>query len=223
MQYLLVENQTTVLFGPSFWKPRLIQSILDDETTVDCIVPPAEPNSYLLLGSDTDGNVYEIFPVDLEIPAYDPIFQELSGPAWDYSNNIATGSYVVIDRAVHAIQTDLIRLAAQQRYIQEIAGTTVTLQSEEVSVATDRDTRNLYIQKFSTMTNIETVLWKFPKTWLTLTYSDMELLIKTVNDYVQSKFVWEQEIVNQIAMSTTVAELREITIVAAPTTPAIGA
>lgn len=207
MQYLLTENKQTVL-GPIFWRHRFIQSELDD-LEINFTVPPIEPNSYLKIT-----NSLEIFPIEsISQPLYDPTYEQLSGPTWTFTNNVANGSYTVVQKDLSIVKSELKNLAASERYKKEIAGVDTIVQGQNVHVDTSRDGRNIFIQKYFMMADTDTVQWKFPSTWLTLTKADLGLVVAAGATHIESQFVWEQGIVNQIETATTVNELEAIVIV----------
>lgn len=216
MQYILVENRETVLLGPTFWKYRFIQSELDD-LEVDYTVSPHEPQTYQKVS-----NNLEIFPiVELTSPAVDNIYQTLSGPFWTYEdiseegsevkNFVAKGEYTSIDIDIATVRNTLKTFAASERYKKEVAGTKVTIQNVEVSVSTDRDSKKNF--ESALVAGSESVQWKFPETWLTLSLDDLKSVVAAVNVYVQNQFNWEKGIVDQIDAAQTVEELKAIVIV----------
>lgn len=208
MQYLLVENKQTVLLGPIFWRHRFIQSELDD-LDITYTVPPVEPNSYLKFTDEL-----EIYPIaDLAIPQHDAIFEQLAGPFWNFDNQVATGHYTVLPRDLEAIKNDLRALAAAERYRKEVAGVQVTVQNTTVTVDTSRDGRNIFVQKYTLMADTDTVQWKFPETWLTLTRSELGVVVAAGAAHVQNQFDWESTIVAQITTAATVDDLRSIVVV----------
>ena len=216
MQYLLVENKQTILLGPIFWRHRFIQSELDD-LDIDYTVPPVEPNSYLKFTDEL-----EIYPIaDLAIPQHDAIFEQLAGPFWNFDNNVATGHYTVLPRDLEAIKNDLRALAAAERYRKEVAGVQVTVQNTAVTVDTSRDGRNIFVQKYTLMSDTDTVQWKFPETWLTLSRSELGAVVAAGAAHVQSQFDWESAIVDQIAAASTVDELKTIVIVEPVVAPGV--
>jgi hypothetical protein len=209
MQYVLTQNKQ-ILLGPIFWRHRQIQSELDDQE-VEFLIPPVEPNAYIEID-----NEFEIFPViGLEIPSHDPIYQQLAGPFWVFTD-VAAGSYAVVDKQLNVIKNELTALAASERYKKEVAGTTMTIQESEVSVATDRESRNVFTQKLVTMSDTDTVQWKFHEGWLTLSKTELTTVLNAVNSYVQTQFDWENSIVGQIAAASTAEELKEIVIIEEP-------
>ena len=207
MQYLLVENKETIHLGPLFWRHRFIQSELDD-LEVEYAVSPVEPNAYLKI---TDS--LEIFPIEsITQPSYDSTYEQLVGPLWAFTD-VAIGTYTVTSRELNVVKSVLKGLTAAERYKKEVAGVSVTIQGQEVVVDTSRDGRNIFVQKYQMMADIDVVQWKFPTTWLTLSKAELGLAVAAGAAYVEAQFVWEQRIVNQIEAAVTVDELKAVVIV----------
>lgn len=209
MQYVLVQNKQTILLGPINWRHRFIQTELND-LEVDFTLSPTEPNAYVKINDEL-----EIYPVTgLEIPSHNSTHEQLDGPYWTFVDGVAAnGTYNIAGKPVDAIKNELKALTAAERYKKEIAGIKLTVQGVEVALATDRDTRNLYVQKLITMTDTDTVQWKFNENWLTLTKEDMTNICNAVNAHVQTQYDWEANIVNQINSAADSAALQTITIV----------
>lgn len=208
MQYLIVENKEIIHLGPIFWRHRFIQSELDD-LEVEFAVPPVEPSGYLKITDQI-----EIFPItNLETPSYDPTYEQLNGPFWTFADDSAIGAYTVSAKPLDTIKNDLMSLAAAERYKKEVAGTKATVQGKEVFVDTSRDGRNVFIQKYMMMNDTDTVQWKFPDCWLTLTKLDLAAVISAGANHIEQQFVWEQSIVSQIEAAETVEQLKAIIII----------
>lgn len=211
MDYVLVENKTTVLWGALPWRHRFIQSELND-LEIDYTVSPTEPNSYIKINDSI-----EIFPVvEKNIPEHDGIYEELAGPFWNFENNVAKATYVKQNRNIDVIKGDLKNIAAAERYRKEISGTKTTIQGVEVTIDTTRETRNIFIQKYSIMDDTEVVQWKFPETWLTLTKQELKTVIDAGASYIQTQFDWEKSIADEIDSKQYVDDLKQIIIVPKP-------
>jgi hypothetical protein len=206
MNYVLVQNKQTILLGPIDWRYRFIQSELDD-LEVDYTASPTEPNGYLKINDEL-----EIYPVTLEMPSYDGMYQHLSGPHWEFIDEKALGEYVVLDRDIQFIKNDLKELASNERYKKQNAGTSLTLQDTEIFVDTSVDERNVFVHKILTMTDEETAHWKFSNVWLNVTKLELNTVLTTITNFVQEQFVWEKNIVDQIESSQTIDELKSIRI-----------
>lgn len=210
MQYLLVQNRSSVLLGPVFWQPRFIASVLAD-AGVDWTPPPVGPESVQQI---TDSA--EIFPViGITQPAYNPVFEQLAGPYWDYSDAGAVGHYNIVQRELSAIRSTLLDQTATERWRREIAGIQYTIGDQTVTVATDRESRNIYTQKILSLDDTTTVQWKFPQGWVIVTKADLIALLGAIDAHVQAQYDWEAGIVAQISAAQTVTELQEIVIIEA--------
>lgn len=206
MQYLIVENKQSVLLGPMDWRPRFFQSELDD-LEIDFQISPSEPMQYMKITDEV-----EIYPVAaINGPAdFDPIYQHLAGPFWIFENNVAVGTYTSADNSIEIIQANLKNIVAAERYKKEVAGTTIIVQGNQVFVATDRDSRNVFVQKLITMADSDTVQWKFADTWLELTKADLTSVVSSINSYVQAQYDWEKGIIDSINAAFTITELKSI-------------
>ena len=201
--YVLVENKQIIHLGPMGWKPRMFQSELND-LEVDFTVPPAEPG-YIQINEN-----FEIMPVSLDTPTHNPLFEELAGPFWTYENNTAIGHYTVHDGNIDSIKGNLKNIVAALRYNKEQTPFKYTIQGTEVTVDASRENRNIFVQKYQFMTDAETVDWKFPETWLTLTKAELGELVVAGATHIQTQFNWEKGYVDSIESSTTIDNLRNI-------------
>jgi hypothetical protein len=174
---------------------------------IEYVVSPVEPNEYVKIN-----DALEIYPVTgLEVPVHHSDYQQLAGPFWTFTD-VAHGTYNVVDRPFDVIKNTLKAQVSSERYRKEIAGIKLTIQDTEVSVATDRDSRNIYTQKLVTMGD-DVVQWKFSEAWLTLNKQELTQMLVDVNSHVQQQFDWESNIINQIDLAETVEQLKEIVIV----------
>ena len=96
---------------------------------------------------------------------------------------------------------------------KEILGTTATIQDHLVTIDTNRGAKDVFVQKYLLMAESDTVNWKFPETWLTLTKSDLGLCVTAANQYIQQCFDRELNISEQIDQSQNKQELLAVTIV----------
>jgi len=211
MNYLLVENKQFVVLGPLPWRQRMFQEEIND-LEINFKLPATGPEQYVKLNDE-----YEIYPVkELIVPSHDQVFEELAGPYWEFANLEAKGHYVAYYRQINAIQGIMKQIAANERYNKEILGTKTTIQNLEVTIDTGRDARNIFVQKYSLMQNGETVQWKFPEGWLTLSKEELSQCVSAGVTYIQNQFDWENSISQQIDSCTTIQELKNIVIVTPP-------
>lgn len=200
MNYVLAENKTTILLGPISWKPRFIQSELDD-LEVSFIVSPTEPNGYVYINDSL-----EIYPAEIADAVYDNIFEEPAGPFWSFKNEKAIGYYDIVPRNLIAINSSLKQLAAAERYRRECLGTQTTIGETVVSLYTDREGRRSY-QGLTTET---TISFKFPEGFVDISQLDIDNINSVISNYVQQQFDWEKDIVNRIDACNTHDELKAL-------------
>jgi hypothetical protein len=205
MKYILVEDRKIVHLVTD-WRYRFIQRELDD-LEIDFIAPPVE------VGYIKINNNFEIFPItSSEMPDYDPIFEQLAGPFYEYRVNEVAESYLLNNRSIESIKTSLKEKVAAMRYNKEVAGVKITIQGKEITIETDRDTRNIFVQKYMLMDDNSTSEWKFPEGWLTLTKLELGTIIQVGANYIQSQFDWERNVSDQVDVATNINELRNIEI-----------
>ena len=205
MKYLLVENKQIVHLGPMFWNHRMFQSELED-LDVSFKLSPSEPGALLRINDDL-----EIYPLeDISYPEYDSMFEQLVGPFWNFGQYYANGTFDKTDIDTNAVKSKLKELAAAERWKKESTPFKMTIQDVEVSVDASRDNRNIFVQKYQFMADGETVDWKFPEAWLTLTKAELGSVVLAGAAHIQAQFDWEKNLVDQIDAAVDNAELKVI-------------
>lgn len=200
-----------VLLGPIEWNPRFIASVL--QTDLDL---PFKPD---VKEVDKNRVPYEILPnvwarpVVPVVPEYDSKTQFLVGPYWSYTENEAIAEYRPEYKNLDLVKTELKQDLAAERYRKEVAGVKTTIQDVEVTVDTNRGDRDVFVQKFLLMGENDTVEWKFPEGWLTLTKSDLGAVVAAGVAHVQGAFSWELSKTLEIDAATTHEELMMVEIV----------
>lgn len=243
-KYLLIENRQIVHLGPVDWRPRFIQSEIED-LGIYFTVPPTE-QGYIRLSD----NVELIPVVDFESPVIDPNFEMPVGPTWNFNDVLLEGPekkvrsssaiavYDKKDKPLEEVRQTIINLTASIRYNKEQLGTKVVIRPEvldennnivspaiEVTADTSRDGRAIFVQVYSTMADGATVDWKFPEGWFNITKEELGLVIAGGFTYIQEQFVWEKSIIDRVYMAADMAELKaiydEINPVLEPTIPGV--
>lgn len=204
-----------VLLGPIEWNPRFISSVLQSDLDLNY-----QPN---ILASDEQKVPYEVLRnvwirrVTYNNEEHNPKIHTLMGPYWTYNGDEAIAEYRKQDKPLDIVKSELKQLVTARRYEKEIAGVKVTIQGIEVTVDTARGSRDVFVQKYLLMGDNDTVEWKFPETWLTLTKSDLGLAVQAGVAHVQSQFSWENAKFNEIDACTTLEELDAFVIEPKPT------
>jgi hypothetical protein len=211
MKYLLVQNKQTVLLGPIEWRPRFIQSELND------LFDNGEKAAAFTISLTETGYVdcgdgFEIFPIaSSEGSAHDPIYQQLAGPFYMYDNNVASEVYTVFDRDISHVKESLKQVVKIERQRKQNLGTTINIGGTAVTLATSGDELANFV---SLLTSIgeDSVNWKFKEGFITLVKADVQSIVDTIRAYVQTQFDWEKTIGETIDASTELTSLKSITI-----------
>lgn len=205
--YVII-HKGRVILGPLAWAQKYYTDVLKIRHRIQANVPGQAP-AELPYVIDADTKIHEAVEVK---PPIDPMVQYHYGPLWDTSADVVVANYEVHDLTIESMRINFRALAAHERYKKEASGTKVTIQNTEVSIATTRGERDNVIQKFLLTGADETVNWKFPQGWLTLTKEELGQVVAAANNHVQSAFDWEKAINDQIDVAETAEALYAIEI-----------
>lgn len=211
MKYLLVQNKTTVLLGPIEWRPRFIQSELNDlfdagEKATKYTISPTE-SGYVDCG---DG--FEIFPIASSVGGYhDPIYEQLEGPFYTYIDNQASEVYNVINRDISLVKESLKQVAKVERQRKQLLGTTLNIGGTDVSLATDADELANFVSLLSSIGE-GSVNWKFKEGFVTLVKANVQSIVDAIRSHIQTQFDWEKTIGETIDTAADVDTLKAIVI-----------
>jgi hypothetical protein len=205
MKYVLMENRQTVLLGPIDWRPRFIQSELDD-LEVAYIVPPVE-QGYIQFTPEL-----EIFPIaETQSPDIDNRYEDPVGPTWTINPNMtAVETYTKQDKPLHIVRQGLKDQVAGQRYSREVSGTTATIDTVSINLSTARGDARTQWNNLLTTIGTSTVNWKFPEGFLELDLADVELMVSAIAAHVQAAFDWEKAQGDAIDAAEDMAALKVI-------------
>jgi len=211
MKYLLVQNKTTVLLGPIEWRPRFIQSELNDlfdngEKANAFTISPTE-TGYI---DCNDG--FEIFPIaSSEGSQHDPIYEQLAGPFYTYDNNVASEVYNVLDRDISHVKESLKVVVKAERQRKQLLGTTLNIGGTDVTLATDADELANFVSVLSSIGDTS-VNWKFKEGFITLTKANVQSIVDAIRSHIQTQFDWEKTIGETIKTATELTSLKSLTI-----------
>jgi hypothetical protein len=187
-------SQDFVILGPITWKPRYISDIISDEIQSDVTVTqtdesrvPFEPYPGIKIRK------CQVVYGEIE----NPLIQTHQGPVWTYDDtnteHQATATWYVADRDISQVKQTLKSLVADIRWKKETQGAMLNIQGHDVWCDTSRGNRNVFLQKLMLMGDEDTVKWKFPDRWLTLSKSELGMIVTLGAAYIQSCFDWENE------------------------------
>jgi hypothetical protein len=213
MAYLIVEKledgTNLVHLGPMNWRPTFFQSCLRDDLEINFNVPISNDSGEVIIVSDT----VKIIPVrDLELTSeFNQKIQNLVGPYYNFFDTYAEMYYNVKDKSVDVVKSELKPLIAANRYRYEVMGVTATIQNKEVHLLTNREDRALYLQAYQL--GKDNINWKFGSEFLSLSNSDLGLIVQTVTTHIQSVFDWEASKYQEIDSKQTLEELDAIKLI----------
>jgi hypothetical protein len=208
MTSYVLANNNHVLNGPRAWNYRSFESTLEEDLEIEYKLPLTKTDEEIIT---IDENTH-IYPARYEYPAYNQKTEYLHGPFWDFSTGTAIGTFEILPIQIEFIKQSLKQKVAANRYIKENAGTKITIQDTEVSIDTSRDNRNIFVQKYLLMNDTDTIQWKFPETWLTLSKQELGLVVTAADAYIQAQFDWEVTKGIEIDSKTTAEELNLVDI-----------
>ena len=203
--YVLINNNQ-VINGPRSWNYRSFESTLEDELEITYKLPMQKTdNDPIIINEET-----KILPATLVYKDFNSRIEYLDGPFWEFSDTLATGTFIIKPNNIDAVKNDLISKIAAIRYTKETAGIKVTVQNTEVTIDTARGNRDIFVQKYLLMGESDTVQWKFPECWLTLTKSDLGFIVSSATVFIQDQFSWEESKALEINACSTLEELNEL-------------
>lgn len=201
--YVLVSDER-VLNGPRAWSYRSFKNTLEEELGISYNLPTNKTDGAAIHISDT----VKIYPAVIDdTTAYNPKIEYLHGPFWDFTGNVATGTFIVQNNSMETVKAYLKSVIATNRYQKEVSGIAQTVNNITVTVDTGRDARNIFFQKYLLMGESETVEWKFPEAWITLTKPQLGGIVSNAASHIENQFVWEANKVAEIESANTYSEL----------------
>jgi hypothetical protein len=207
MMYAIVHKGRVVL-GPLAWAQKYYASVLKVRHRIDANIPGQAPE-VLPYTIDENTTIHEVIE---NKPNIDQMTQYHYGPLWDITGSVVVANYEIRDQEIESARNNFRAVAAFERYKKEISSVKATVQGIEVTADTSRDGRAIFLQKFLLMGDTDTVNWKFPEAWLTLTKAELGAVIQTGAMHIQSAFDWERNINLQIDAAQNGEELHAIVI-----------
>lgn len=204
----VVAYKNRVIAGAMPWNRGIFEGSLEKQGIKIQLGRVAPDDLPMIIDDDA-----KIMQAEENRPKLNPLVEYYYGPLWDTTGAVAVANYEVHDTPIENARLNLKELAAGERYKKEVAGTTINIQDTVVTIDTNRGARDIFIQKYTLMSEGETVSWKFPEGWLTLSKQELGQIVAAGTAYVQSCFDWERGISDQIDAAQTKQELLAITII----------
>lgn len=199
--------QNRVIVGPMDWNRALFSGALESKKITVGLPRVAPETLPLIINEET-----KICTVEEIREEINPLVQYHYGPLWDVSGDVAIATYQATNTQIEFARNNYKDAIARQRYQKEITGATTIIQGTTVSLDTSREGRNIFVQKYMLMGESDTVHWKFPEGWLTLTKTELGQAVAAGAGHIQASFDWELLKVQAIDAAQTKEELLLINI-----------
>ena len=214
MPYVVTDHnsQDFVLLGPIEWKPRYIATIVGDEIGETLPTLTDDDKARIPYDIVPGIRIRECNTVEVVQENYNTKLHYLLGPTWTYhADGTATATWTQTDKDINLVKADLRNIIAQNRYKKEIEGFVTSLNGSDVYVNTSRELRDTYHFRAVTMSDTDTVSWKFTDNLiLSLSKTDLMNLTSLIHNHVQQWFDWETGKVTEINNCTTLDQLKNI-------------
>jgi hypothetical protein len=200
-------NKGMAVIGPRAWNRYIFQEALKDD--LDLIYDlPTNPEPYQVIEIDADTKI--MYVIYQDPPQYDGRFERLDGPYFNFNPDHVEAYYTVGEIPVDAARNFCKGECTDIRYIIETQGLTMTIQDQTVTVDTARGGRDIFLQTYATMEEGDTVNWKFPQCWLTLTKSELGHIVSEGRAHIQNCFNWEKTKHDALDAATDAATMKAI-------------
>lgn len=210
MKYAIVHKDNVIQTLTNF-KTRMINSVLQEELELDIKVylPDEEKVPWKI------NEVTKILQVTETKPEYNPKIEELYESNWTFETidekEYAVCNYIVKPLMLDIAKANLKSQVSPARKLKEVKNIKVTINSQDVTVVTDRESRALYAAKLLSLGDTS-VNWKFPECWMEIGKADLETILSEIDKVVQAAFDWEFAKLNEIEAAQNLQEVDAIII-----------
>lgn len=198
---VLTENNYVIL-GPMIYKKIRFENVLLEEHELQVDLPSTIDSEFII------NETFKLYPVvDAGHPPYNPHIQHLIGPYYEFTPQNAIMTHGVDYLPLDFCKQRLKETIAGIRYDKENEGTKATVQGTQVTLDTNRNNRSNIIQSYLLLGDNDTINWKFPEGWFTLTKQEFGDCIAAAHQYIQDQFAWEATKIAEIDACTSHEEL----------------
>jgi hypothetical protein len=204
--YSLVNGQE-LLLGPIAFNYRMINSVLEEELEVEFRVKSSDYQSVPITFTED----IKILPTRIEVPEHDPRFQTVSQTNHTITDTEVVFGYSVTDKTLEQIKGEYNAGVKPERQRRENTTITVTINNNEITVSTSRESRLELISKL--LGNEGPYNFKFDGgVWAEITKINLQSIISEIDTKVQEAFDWELAKLEEIDACETKEEVYEVEI-----------
>jgi hypothetical protein len=184
------------------WRKLFFENIIMEDCEVEVTLPQKNTDPY------TVNSEIVILPARYTHEEFNSVTQKHNGPFWTITSTEAVGNFVTLDKDLDHVKSELKQLIADKRWTTEVNGIKVTFNGVEYSVDTSREGRKVYIEQLQM--NSSSYDWKFNEGYVTLTNSDLQSVVNSINQHLQSCFAEERTRISTIDSKTTLEDLQTL-------------
>lgn len=206
--FVIVHNDF-VIKGPNEWNKKRFEEVLREECEINYTLDFRNDSRVPIIISDT----VKILPtIGTPEPEYNPRIQHLIGPYWNFTESGAEISFVPEFLPLDTVKGQLKDSITNYRYTKETRGIKLTIQDTEVTIDTARGSRDIFLQAYLTLSDTDTLNWKFPETWIVLSKADLGTIVNAGRNHIQTCFNWELDFHSRVDAQTTLNDLNNLWI-----------
>lgn len=208
MLYTLLKDERIVT-GPRDWNAKYFEYFLSQ----DCEIETSLQESPIVEPLIFNEHVKLVPTIQEASPDVNPQFEVLAGPNFKYDDNGNHVSYYVAQELqVETAKTNLRTIVADKRWNKEVTPINRNINEKNITIYTDRESRNSYTQTLLAVGDEYLAQWKFPEGFVALSKADLHAINLAITMYVQECFDWEVQKVNEINSTSTIEELKQIVL-----------
>ena len=205
----VIIHYNSVIWGPKPWNKLGFEDVLQTDCEIEYVLPQRNDDLAPIV---VDANTKILKVVGIDNPSINPKIQKLEGPYWNFYSDYAESYYLPQDRQIDEVKDELKGIVATTRYEKEVNGFVMNVQGQQVTIDTSREGRGIYFDTYLAIGEQESIGWKFPETWLSLTKNDLDMIVFAGKTHIQNCFIWEATKISEIDAATTLTQLDAINL-----------
>jgi len=206
----VVKYKNMVVLTSLRWNNLYIQDVFKVRYNINLELPYNEPPPEFFPFQINDDITIYLAEEQREFIS-NTLVQGYVGPRWEYTDTKVIAHYDIVDYTLDVAKTNYRSVAANLRYEKEISGIEVFIQNITFKIETTRQEKLKYINQLLLMNDSDSVNWKFTDNiWLTITKSDIQSILTSINNHVQLAFNYELDLNNQINAANSFSDLEAI-------------
>lgn len=215
MKYVITnqDDNNFVILGPMEWKSNYFSSVIAEETghpvrlkdSDKDKVPFAVHDKIIIRRCEV---VYEQIDSDIQQHAGPFIEYKTGGSQYGY----AVATYKAEYKNLTILKDEIANKIAKERWKTQSALINIDINGIQHSVDTQKETRDILLQKYILMSEDSKINFKFPFSWVEISKQDVLNIINKIDEHVQRQFDWENEIMSIVRSTDDYTQLKSIIV-----------